>query len=310
MMKNSEPIHPAWKKTKLVSIDADTVRQAERQIASCEACTPDAAEIPFDYVLDRVTGKPLIGIEERPVPQEPGNKTARTQPFPLGDSPVPNCPEPGSVATGAMSSCVFGAFRPDQPVVMTPGTQGGLNWAPVTFSPQTRLFYVPASLINSQFASGFSRPGGQPRAGTLTAMDPTTNRIVWQVRTKYPLGTGSGLLSTASGLLIGGQSDGNLTIYDIRNGTVLWQFQTGAGADAPVATYEVNGEQYIAILASGNSFQLSPQGDHLWAFKLGGTVKPLPAPEPPPTLQPTGGRRGGGGGLTGVVDRGAMRGGS
>ena len=98
-------------------------------------------------------------------------------------------------------------------------------------------------------------------------MDPTTNRIVWQVRTKYPLGTGSGLLSTASGLLIGGQSDGNLTIYDIRNGDVLWQFQTGAGADAPVATYEVNGEQYIAILASGNSFQLSAQGDNLWAFK-------------------------------------------
>jgi alcohol dehydrogenase (cytochrome c) len=248
------------------------------------------------YILDRTSGKPLVGIVERPVPQVPGNKTARTQPFPLGDSPVPYCPESGSVAPGASSSCVFGAFRPDQPVVMTPGTQGGLNWAPVTFSPETALFYVPASLINSQFAAGFSRPGGQPRAGTLSAMDPTTNRIVWQVRTQYPLGTGSGLLSTASGLLIGGQSDGNLVIYDIRNGNELWRFQTGAGADAPVATYEVNGEQYIAILASGNSFQLSAQGDNLWAFKLGGTLQPAPAPEPPPTLQPTGGRRGGGGG--------------
>jgi outer membrane protein assembly factor BamB len=260
------------------------------------------------YILDRTNGKPLIGIEERPVPQNPANKTAKTQPFPIGDSPVPYCPESGSVAAGALSSCVFGAFRPDQPVVMTPGTQGGLNWAPVTFSPQTNLFYVPASLINSQFASGFSRPGGQPRAGTLSAMDPTTNRIVWQVRTKYPLGTGSGLLSTASGLLIGGQSDGDLVIYDIRNGNELWRFQTGAGADAPVATYEVNGEQYIAILSSGNSFQLSAQGDNLWAFKLGGTVKPLPAPEPPPTLQPTGGRRGGGGGQAGLATRSDARG--
>src|SRR5204862_6619235 len=58
------------------------------------------------YILDRVTGKPLVGIEERPVPQAAVNKTARTQPFPLGDSPVPNCPESGSVAAGASSACV------------------------------------------------------------------------------------------------------------------------------------------------------------------------------------------------------------
>ena len=244
------------------------------------------------YILDRVNGKPLVGIEERPVPQERSNKTARTQPFPLGDSPVPICPEAGSVPAGSRSSCVFGAFRPDLPVVMTPGTQGGLNWAPVTFSPQTNLFYVPGSMINSQFDKGFSRPGGQPRAGTLSAMDPTTNRIVWQVRTKYPLATGSGLLSTAGGLLFNGQSDGNLVAYDITNGNELWRFQTGAGADAPVATYEVNGEQYVAILSTGNSFQLSGGGDKLWAFKLGGTVPQAAPPPAPPTIQPGSGRRG------------------
>jgi PQQ-dependent dehydrogenase (methanol/ethanol family) len=249
------------------------------------------------YILDRVTGKPLVGIEERPVPQVAYNKTARTQPFPLGDSPVPNCPEPGSVAAGASSACVFGGFRADQPVVMSPGTQGGINWAPVTFSPRTNLFYVPGSLINSQFDRGFGRPAGQPRAGTLTAMDPATNRIVWQVRTKYPLATGSGLLSTASGLLFNGQSDGNLVAYDITNGNELWRFQTGAGADAPVATYEVNGEQYVAILSAGNSFQISANGDSLWAFKLGGTLKPADTPEAPPAIQPGGrGGRGGGGG--------------
>jgi PQQ-dependent dehydrogenase (methanol/ethanol family) len=242
------------------------------------------------YILDRTNGQPVVGIEERPVPQVRSNKTARTQPFPLGDSPVPYCPEPGSIVGDARNSCVFGPFRPDQPVVMTPGTQGGLNWAPVTFSPMTGLFYVPASMINSRFDSGFGRPPGQPRAGTLTAMDPATNKIVWQIRTKFPLGTGSGLLSTASGLLFSGQSDGNLIAYDIRNGSELWRFQTGAGADAPVATYEVNGEQYVAVLAAGNSFQLAPRGDHLWAFKIGGQVPPAPTPEPPPTIQPAGGR--------------------
>ena len=52
-------------------------------------------------------------------------------------------------------------------------------------------------------------------------MDPATNKIVWQVRTKYPLGTGAGLLSTASGLLFNGQSDGNLVVYDAA-GRPLW----------------------------------------------------------------------------------------
>jgi PQQ-dependent dehydrogenase (methanol/ethanol family) len=249
----------------------------------------------FTYILDRTNGMPLVGIEERPVAQDPRNKTSATQPYPLGDSPVPTCPEPGSVAAGAEQACLFGAFF-DLPVVMTPGTQGGLNSAPMAFSPLTGHFYVPASIINSQFGPGFSRPPGQPRAGTLTAMDPTTNRIVWQKRTKFPLGTGSGLLATASGLLFGGVSDGRVVAYDIRNGDELWSFQTGAGADGSIVTYEVNGEQYVATLAGGNNFNLSQPGDNLWAFKVGGTVKPLPAPAEPPTIQPAGGRRGAGGG--------------
>jgi PQQ-dependent dehydrogenase (methanol/ethanol family) len=252
----------------------------------------------FTYILDRTNGTPLVGIEERPVPQDPRNKTARTQPFPLGDSPVPTCPEPGSVAQGAAQACLFGAFF-DLPVVMHPGTQGGLNSAPMAFSPDTGHFYVPASIINSQFGPGFSRPPGQPRAGTLTAMDPTTNKIVWQKRTKFPLGTGSGLLATATGLLFGGVADGRLVAYDMRNGDELWSFQTGAGADASAITYEVGGEQYVAILSGGNNFNLSQPGDHLWAFKLGGTVAPLPAPPEPPAIQPAGGRRGGGRGGAG-----------
>jgi quinohemoprotein ethanol dehydrogenase len=256
------------------------------------------------YILDRVTGKPLIGVEERAVPQEARMKTSPTQPFPTGDSFVPTCPEPGSVDAQYPSSCVFGAYWTD-PVVMAPGTQGGLAWAPMAFNPQTGLIYVPGSIINSGFAlrrqvwdeetrsfravgsgAGYFRPPGEPRSGTLTAQDPATNKIVWQKRTRFPLGTGSGLLSTASGLLFHGESDGRLLAYDMKTGDTLWEFQTGAGADAPVATYEVNGEQYVAILAGGNSFQLSQRGDSLWAFKLGGKLPPAPAPPAPPTTQP------------------------
>jgi alcohol dehydrogenase (cytochrome c) len=127
-------------------------------------------------------------------------------------------------------------------------------------------------------------------------MDPATTKIFWQKRTRFPLATGSGLLATAGGVLFGGVADGRVVAYDLRNGDELWLFQTGAGADGSLVTYEIAGEQYVAILAGGNNFNLSQTGDHLWAFKLGGTVAPLPAPAEPPTSQPAGGRRGGGAG--------------
>jgi hypothetical protein len=39
-----------------VLVDAATLREAERLIESCEHCNPEGAEIPFDVILDRVTG--------------------------------------------------------------------------------------------------------------------------------------------------------------------------------------------------------------------------------------------------------------
>ncbi|MCC7009987.1 MAG: PQQ-binding-like beta-propeller repeat protein [Acidobacteria bacterium] len=248
------------------------------------------------YILDRVTGEPLIGIEEREVPQEPRIKTARTQPFPIGDSYVPTCPEPASVPAGMKSGCIFTPYF-DEPVVIAPGTQGGMTWAPMSFSPATNLLYVPGSIIHSAFThqGSFSRPPMASRSGTLTAMNPATNRIVWQKKVKYPIGGGSGLLSTASGLLFHGEPDGRIIAWDMKNGDELWSFQTGAGANAPVVSYEVGGEQYVAILAGGTrGYQMSAPGDSLWAFKLGGTVPPAPAPPEPPTVEPMrGGGRGG-----------------
>jgi alcohol dehydrogenase (cytochrome c) len=269
-----------------------------------------AGKTGFLYVLDRGTGKPLIGIPERSVRVEARMKTAPTQPFPIGDPFVPTCPEPDTVAPGVESGCIFTPYW-EKSIVLAPGTQGGNAWAPSTFSPKTRLVYVPGAVINSSHSlrhqvwndqtqffetigggRGFYRPPGEPRSGTLTAIDPTTNKIVWQKRTTFPIGTGSGLLSTAGGLLFHGESDGNLVAYDIDNGTVLWTFQTGAGADAPVATFQVDGEQYVGILAGGNPFQLSARGDNLWAFRLGGRVSPAPAPPAPPLTQPAPGRGG------------------
>jgi hypothetical protein len=47
---------PDWRKTTIIPIDGQTIRTAKREIVSCEACSPDTAEIPFDHILDLITG--------------------------------------------------------------------------------------------------------------------------------------------------------------------------------------------------------------------------------------------------------------
>ena len=47
---------PPWEHTNVILVDAAVLHQAERCICSCEACDPDEAQFPFDYVLDWVTG--------------------------------------------------------------------------------------------------------------------------------------------------------------------------------------------------------------------------------------------------------------
>ena len=80
-------------------------------------------------------------------------------------------------------------------------------------------------------------------------------------------------MATASGLLFHANSDGVLEAYDEKTGDVVWQFQTGAANNSSssyaTSTYEVEGEQYIAVGTSGGG---------VWGFKLGGTLPQPPAP--------------------------------
>ena len=91
--------------------------------------------------------------------------------------------------------------------------------------------------------------------GTFTAIDGKTNKIAWQNKTPYRMGGGGGSTVTASGLLFRGDPDGNFVAIDANIGEVLWKFQTGFGADAPSAIYEVDGYEYIAIATGGNSIR-------------------------------------------------------
>jgi hypothetical protein len=55
-MSKREFFDPSWEKTNVVLVDAGVLLEAERWIKSCEACTPDTAQMPFDWILDKVTG--------------------------------------------------------------------------------------------------------------------------------------------------------------------------------------------------------------------------------------------------------------
>jgi alcohol dehydrogenase (cytochrome c) len=253
------------------------------------------------YLLDRTNGMPLIGIKEKPVPQEPHQHTAATQPYPVGDATIPQCAQ--RLKDFRRSACIFEPFW-HQTVVFAPFYEGGTVQSPMAYSPQTRYLYVagniwpfaiaekdekwtPGGDYTSQAPS--PEPLGAKLGGTLTAIKATTNRIAWQVKSKWLLGEGSGTLATAGGLLFNGQPDGHLVAYDARTGQRLWQWQTGYGADAPAMTYEINGVQYVAIAAGGNSLVGSKNGDALWAFSLKGPLHgprltQAVAPHAPPTV--------------------------
>ena len=120
--------------------------------------------------------------------------------------------------------------------------------------------------------------GGAPIPGTgiFAALDMKTNRLVWQQRWKDSCYSGS--VTTAGGLVFVGRNDGRLTALNSSTGKRLWEFQTGAGVNAPASVFEYEGEQYLVAYSAGSLFAGSPRGDSLWLFSLKGTLEQAAAP--------------------------------
>jgi quinohemoprotein ethanol dehydrogenase len=250
----------------------------------------------WNYYLDRTNGQPLIGVDEKPVSQEPRMATAATQPYPVGDKFVKDCadPIPGFPLTG----CMFDAFF-DLPVVM-PSSAG--NFSPSSYDPQTGFTYVmggetitaramkPESYVQGKrYTAGAAvTPLNTPILNTITALDSRTNKIAWQH--ELPGDRSYGVVSTAGGVLFKGQVDGNIVAYDAKTGDELWKFQTGWGISAPPMTYSVDGVQYVAVASGGNRGGVSTtDGDAVWAFALNGVIDEAPAPPPIQTKTSLGG---------------------
>jgi mono/diheme cytochrome c family protein len=83
--------------------------------------------------------------------------------------------------------------------------------------------------------------------GRLIAWDPVRRKPAWEA--VFPIGWNGGTLATAGGLVFQGNGTGKFVAYDAANGTPLWEFFAQTGILAAPVTYEIDGEQYVTVLA-------------------------------------------------------------
>ncbi|MFL6450195.1 MAG: pyrroloquinoline quinone-dependent dehydrogenase [Bryobacteraceae bacterium] len=173
--------------------------------------------------------------------------------------------------------------KPMGGIFVEPGTQGGTNWYPPSYSPRTGLLYIPTwensggistkgdagKWVEGQRYTGTGRDGTGVRSknlpprvraqnnfkteeegyGAIRAIDPKTGDKEWDF--KMVSYTESGVLSTAGDLVFGGGMEGNFVALNAKTGEVLWHVNLGGpNASGPIS-YAVNGKQYIIGTGEG-----------------------------------------------------------
>jgi alcohol dehydrogenase (cytochrome c)/quinohemoprotein ethanol dehydrogenase len=191
--------------------------------------------------------------------------------------------------------------------VAIPGVFGSHSWHAMSYSPATGLVYVPVMLNNGMLIAG--RTGDTPlerglsinareaaayssqlnvaalAGGYLLAWDPARRKEAWRV--PFTTGRGGGTLTTAGNLVFQGNTYAEeFAAYRADTGERVWSMPAHTGVVAAPVTYEVDGEQYVAVTAgqrSGGNYY-SDNGSRILVFRLGGTAALPPKPEPVPMV--------------------------
>jgi quinohemoprotein ethanol dehydrogenase len=151
---------------------------------------------------------------------------------------------------------------------------GGHNWQPMSFNPETGLVYVPAQEIVGAYrlqadyrrtredfnvatdTTVFAQFPPEAASGHLLAWDPVAQKEAWRV--PYGLPWNGGTLTTAGNLVFQGTADGRFVAYSADAGRTLFVDHTETGVIAAPMTYEIDGTQYVAVLAGwGGTFALA-----------------------------------------------------
>jgi alcohol dehydrogenase (cytochrome c) len=200
-------------------------------------------------------------------------------------------------------------LRAGQPVNIFPSALGGLNYSPASYDPRTNYIFNAAAetgavLIQQKLTSTQRRRklilgdvylglangsfGGVLANwrdhGSISAIDVSTGRRVWKIRTPEP--ERGGVTTTASGLGFAGGGDGVLRAFDLRTGRVLRTFQTGRQIAAGPTIFSAGGKQYVAIAVGGTPTSSGGGlASQLQVFALDGNrQESAPPPNLPRTL--------------------------
>ena len=243
----------------------------------------------FFYVLDRKTGQLISAKNFTPVTWASGvdQKTGR---------PIEN---PG-----------IRYDKTGKPAQLLPGALGAHSWQAMAFNPKTGLVYIPAQEIPMTYESvkdfqpapmgwnvGVATTNPPNVRGYLIAWDPVNQREVW--RANYLGPWNGGVLTTAGDLVVQGNAAGYFSAYRADTGEKLWSTSAQTPVMAAPVTYEIDGEQYVAVLVGwGGGYPLlqGKQSDksgnernvsRMLAFKLGAkaSLPPL-SPEAKLTIDP------------------------
>src|SRR5712675_272248 len=224
-----------------IMIDGNVAGQARKLITH-------SARNGFLYTYERSNGQPLLAKPYMEANWTKGidQKTGK----PLDYDPTKDIQTYAGV----------GNLTPGEPLKkVCPSPSGGNNYWPSSYSPNTKLLYIPAVTACVSVAidrekhnkergwnGGLSRTDERYESN-LTAMDPTTGEIKKNVHLRYP--NYSGTLATAGGLVFLGLLDGTVAAFDDISLDELWKINVGSGFSAPPMTFEVSGRQYVAIVS-------------------------------------------------------------
>jgi quinoprotein glucose dehydrogenase len=179
----------------------------------------------FCFVFDRVTGKPLWPIEERPAPATimPGDRAWPTQPFPTKPKPFDRqgaydedlmdfTPELKREARETLDKFVHGPLYTvptTKPTMEMPGWVGGASWAGASCDPETGILYVP-SVTNPMWLA-------------LKKPDSPTATL------DYMIGDSGHDVETPRGLPLFKPPYGRITAIDLNSGDHRWMAPLGEG---------------------------------------------------------------------------------
>jgi alcohol dehydrogenase (cytochrome c) len=163
---------------------------------------------------------------------------------------------------------------------MLPGANGGVEWSPMAVNPMLHMAYaanlhqpMTYHVEEAQYPGGKLWLGGafkvvpsEKQWGRLAAVNLDTGKLAWKFDTEQPLI--GGVLATAGGLVFNGEGNGLFRAFDAKSGKKLWEYQCGAGVNAPAVSYTVGGKQYVAVAAGGNTQIDFKRGNSVVVFAL------------------------------------------